>query len=86
MSILKSLWKFKRTEKECRILLLGLDNAGKTSITRRICDLINDIAYLAPTQGFAIKSLVLNGLSMKIWDIGGTNIAKVTLKYFKFFL
>ncbi|KAI8849015.1 ADP-ribosylation factor family-domain-containing protein [Chytridium lagenaria] len=41
---------------------LGLDNAGKTSILKRLA--LEDITEVKPTQGFNIKS-------MNVWDIGG---------------
>lgn len=38
-----------------RILLLGLDNAGKTTIVKRI--LHEDISEVSPTLGFSIRTI-----------------------------
>ena len=52
MSIVK---KAKEKEKEMRLLVLGLDNAGKTTIIKKFNG--EDINEISPTLGFNIKSL-----------------------------
>merc|ERR1711948_174635 len=59
----------KDQEKEARILMLGLDNAGKTTILKKMSE--EDISHIMPTQGFNIKSLVHDGFKLNVWDIGG---------------
>merc|ERR1719373_623695 len=59
----------KTKEKEARILMLGLDNAGKTTILKKMSQ--EDISHVMPTQGFNIKSLVQDGFKLNVWDIGG---------------
>jgi len=56
MGLLGLLRSLKKSDKEARILVLGLDNAGKTTILRAMSD--ENIDKIAPTQGFNIKSLV----------------------------
>lgn len=63
------LRKLKRNDREVRILLLGLDNAGKTSILKRLSE--EDITHIMPTQGFNIKSVMQEGFKLNVWDIGG---------------
>ena len=46
----------KKKESEARILVLGLDNAGKTTILKAMSE--EDITTIMPTQGFNIKALV----------------------------
>ena len=55
MGLLKRLRSLKKNDKEARILVLGLDNAGKTTILKALAD--EDIQTM-PTQGFNIKALV----------------------------
>ena len=50
-------------------MILGLDNAGKITILRKLSD--EDITTTTPTQGFNIKSVLHSGLQLKVWDIGG---------------
>eukprot|EP00462_Mataza_sp_D1_P000758 CAMPEP_0175095352 /NCGR_PEP_ID=MMETSP0086_2-20121207/4104_1 /TAXON_ID=136419 /ORGANISM="Unknown Unknown, Strain D1" /LENGTH=184 /DNA_ID=CAMNT_0016368583 /DNA_START=19 /DNA_END=573 /DNA_ORIENTATION=+ len=67
--LLSLLRKLKSTETEHRILLLGLDNAGKTSILKKLAD--EEITHIMPTQGFNIKSIQKDGFKLNVWDIGG---------------
>lgn len=52
MSIVK---RAKEKEKEMRLLVLGLDNAGKTTIIKKFNG--QDINEISPTLGFNIKTL-----------------------------
>ena len=56
MGLLSLLRKLKKTNKEIRLLLLGLDNAGKTSILRKLAK--EDISHTMPTQGPSVVSVV----------------------------
>merc|ERR1712188_235915 len=69
MGLLSLLRTLKRSETEVRILMLGLDNSGKTSILKKLSD--EDINHITPTQGFNIKSLLHEGFKLNVWDIGG---------------
>jgi len=69
MGLLSILRKMKKDEQESRILMLGLDNAGKTTILRKLSE--EDISSVMPTQGFNIKSLMQDGFKLNVWDIGG---------------
>ena len=50
------IYSLKKKESEARILVLGLDNAGKTTILKAMSE--EDITTIMPTQGFNIKALV----------------------------
>ena len=73
LSILKGL--SRSSKQELRILLLGLDNAGKTSILKKLSS--EAISSVMPTQGFNIKSIeqkMEDGktkVKLNVWDIGG---------------
>eukprot|EP01086_Lenisia_limosa_P013339 TRINITY_DN42383_c0_g1_i1.p1 TRINITY_DN42383_c0_g1~~TRINITY_DN42383_c0_g1_i1.p1 ORF type:complete len:205 (+),score=52.26 TRINITY_DN42383_c0_g1_i1:84-617(+) len=69
MGLLNIIRKLKKSDKQMRILLLGLDNAGKTTILKRLSD--EDINHIMPTQGFNVKSLLHDGFKLNVWDIGG---------------
>uniref|UniRef100_A0A0K8TSA1 ADP-ribosylation factor-like protein 2 n=1 Tax=Tabanus bromius TaxID=304241 RepID=A0A0K8TSA1_TABBR len=69
MGFLTVLKKMKQKEKEMRILLLGLDNAGKTTILKRFNG--EPIDTISPTVGFNIKTLEHRGFTLNIWDVGG---------------
>ncbi|XP_018571979.1 ADP-ribosylation factor-like protein 2 [Anoplophora glabripennis] len=69
MGFLTILKKMKQKEKEMRILMLGLDNAGKTTILKRFNG--EPINTISPTLGFNIKTLEHRGFKLNMWDVGG---------------
>ncbi len=69
MGLLKLLQKLKKSDNEARVLVLGLDNAGKTTILRKLS--AEDIDDIMPTQGFNIKSISTDQFKLNVWDIGG---------------
>ncbi|CAM9316518.1 unnamed protein product [Heterosigma akashiwo] len=74
MGLLACLRKLKRTDQEFRILVLGLDNSGKTTILKKLSD--EDITHIMPTQGFNVKSLMHEGFKLNVWDIGGQKMIR----------
>jgi ADP-ribosylation factor-like protein 2 len=70
MGLLTILKKVRQKEHEMRVLMLGLDNAGKTTILKRISG--DDVSKVSPTLGFNIKTLeTKDGFKLNLWDIGG---------------
>uniref|UniRef100_D8QMD0 ADP-ribosylation factor-like protein 2 n=1 Tax=Schizophyllum commune (strain H4-8 / FGSC 9210) TaxID=578458 RepID=D8QMD0_SCHCM len=69
MGLLTIIRKSRQKEKEMRILFLGLDNAGKTTILKKLNN--EDIMSISPTLGFNIRTFTYNGFTLNIWDVGG---------------
>jgi ADP-ribosylation factor-like protein 2 len=69
MGLLTILKKIKQKEKEVRVLVLGLDNAGKTTVIKKFCG--EDISTISPTLGFQIQTLEYRGFRLNVWDVGG---------------
>jgi len=69
MGLLSLLRDLKKDDKELRILMLGLDNSGKTTALKKMAE--EDVNTITPTQGFNIKSVQVNGFKINVWDIGG---------------
>ncbi|KAF3836938.1 hypothetical protein F7725_004402 [Dissostichus mawsoni] len=69
MGLLTILKKMKQKEREMRLLMLGLDNAGKTTILKKFNG--EDVSTISPTLGFNIKTLEHKGFKLNIWDVGG---------------
>ncbi|KAH6998869.1 ADP-ribosylation factor family-domain-containing protein [Ilyonectria destructans] len=67
--MLSILRKARLKDKEMRILMLGLDNAGKTTIVKKIMG--EDVNTVSPTLGFIIKTIEYEGYKLNIWDVGG---------------
>ena len=60
----------KQEEKfEKRILLLGLDTAGKTSLHFHIRD--HEFKPTVPTVGLNIENVVYKRYNLTFWDVGG---------------
>ncbi|KAF4267463.1 hypothetical protein CNMCM8714_003343 [Aspergillus fumigatus] len=66
---LSRLWSFFWTKKEIRILILGLDNAGKTTLLYRLK--IGEVVTTIPTIGFNVESVTYRNLNFNVWDLGG---------------
>jgi ADP-ribosylation factor-like protein 1 len=56
-------------EKEARILVLGLDNAGKTTILYRLQ--VGTVVSTIPTIGFNVETVTHNNVKFQVWDLGG---------------
>mmetsp|Transcript_1799 Transcript_1799/g.5458 ORF Transcript_1799/g.5458 Transcript_1799/m.5458 type:complete len:193 (-) Transcript_1799:3234-3812(-) len=69
MGLLTVLRKIKQKEREMRLLILGLDNAGKTTVVRRLNG--DDVHTVSPTVGFSITPMCLGEYSLNLWDVGG---------------
>ncbi|KAK6539992.1 ADP-ribosylation factor-like protein 2 [Orbilia ellipsospora] len=67
--MLSILRKARLKDKEMRVLMLGLDNAGKTTIVKQVMK--EDVNTVSPTLGFIIKTIEYQGYKLNIWDVGG---------------
>jgi ADP-ribosylation factor-like protein 2 len=81
-SLPPSAQRQKQKEREVRLLMLGLDNAGKTTVVKKFNG--EDIDMISPTLGFNIKTLEYRGYKLNIWDIGGqTSLRSYWRNYFE---
>lgn len=55
--------------REMKILMLGLDNAGKTTILYKLK--LNKIKTSAPTVGFNVETVSYKNVKFNMWDVGG---------------
>jgi len=55
--------------KEVRILILGLDNAGKTTILYRLHQ--GEVVTTIPTIGFNVETVHYKNIRFQVWDLGG---------------
>jgi len=69
MGLLTIIKKVKQREREMRLLMVGLDNAGKTTIVKKFNG--EPIDRIEPTLGFNIKTLEFLGYKLNVWDVGG---------------
>ena len=70
---MKGLFNFfftkKKKDKEYKILVLGLDNAGKTTILKSITG--ESLKNIQPTKGFTVKIFEKENIKFTFWDVGG---------------
>ena len=72
--ISKIFANFFFSNQEVRVLILGLDNAGKTTILYKLYS-PNRVIRTMPTLGFNVETVKYESLNFNVWDLGGqTNI------------
>ncbi|XP_014673527.1 PREDICTED: ADP-ribosylation factor-like protein 1 [Priapulus caudatus] len=64
-----SIFKNLFGSREMRILILGLDGAGKTTILYRLQ--VGEVVTTIPTIGFNVEQVTYNNLKFQVWDLGG---------------
>merc|ERR1712225_194666 len=55
--------------KDCRILMVGLDAAGKTTLLYRLKHA--ETVRTIPTIGFNVETVTYKNISFNVWDVGG---------------
>ncbi|KAI8874229.1 putative ADP-ribosylation factor 1 [Ramicandelaber brevisporus] len=55
--------------KECRLLMVGLDAAGKTTILYKLK--LGEIVTTIPTIGFNVETVNYKNINFTVWDVGG---------------
>ncbi|KAL7753331.1 Arf GTPase arf1 [Sorochytrium milnesiophthora] len=56
-------------KREMRILMVGLDAAGKTTILYKLK--LGEIVTTIPTIGFNVETVEYKNISFTVWDVGG---------------
>lgn len=69
-------------KKQVRILMIGLDSAGKTTILYKLK--LGEIVTTVPTIGFNVESVEYKNICFTVWDIGGQDrIRKLWRHYYQ---
>ncbi|XP_069778230.1 ADP-ribosylation factor 1 isoform X1 [Narcine bancroftii] len=66
---LSTLLKSMFGKREMRILMVGLDAAGKTTILYKLK--LGEIVTTIPTIGFNVETVEYKSISFTVWDVGG---------------
>lgn len=67
-------------EREARILLLGLDAAGKTTILYKLK--LDEVVSTIPTIGFNVETIRHNKFVLTVWDVGGQDKIRSLWKHY----
>uniref|UniRef100_A0A8B9MDV7 ADP ribosylation factor like GTPase 5B n=1 Tax=Accipiter nisus TaxID=211598 RepID=A0A8B9MDV7_9AVES len=62
------LWSLFGSQ-EHKVIIVGLDNAGKTTILYQF--LMNEVVHTSPTIGSNVEEIVVKNTHFLMWDIGG---------------
>lgn len=66
--------------KQVKLLLVGLDNAGKTTILYQIK--MKETVKTIPTVGFNVEEIEKKGVNFTLWDIGGQDKIRILWKHY----
>lgn len=67
---------------EMRVVILGLDDAGKTSILFKLKE--NEFITTIPTIGFNVETVEYKNVKFTIWDVGGQQKIRPLWKHYFF--
>ncbi|CAF4632085.1 unnamed protein product [Rotaria sp. Silwood1] len=65
---------------EYRVLIMGLDASGKTTILYKLK--LNETIQTIPTIGFNVEVVKFNHTSLTIWDVGGRDKIRPLLRHY----
>lgn len=73
--IFTRVWnKFFAMQQDVRILMVGLDAAGKTTILYKLK--LGEQIVAIPTVGFNVEEVNYKNLNFTMWDVGGQKILR----------
>merc|ERR1712183_532420 len=67
-------------KKEMRILMVGLDCAGKTTILYKLK--LGEVVTTIPTIGFNVEKVEYKNINFTVWDIGGQDKIRKLWRYY----
>ena len=68
-SLLQNAYRGFTSKTPVRLLMLGLDAAGKTTILYKLK--LNETVNTIPTIGFNVETVTYKNLEFNCWDVGG---------------
>eukprot|EP00045_Choanoeca_perplexa_P000845 m.16539 g.16539 ORF g.16539 m.16539 type:complete len:182 (-) comp10581_c0_seq1:229-774(-) len=68
-SFLTRLFSLWSQDVEHKIIIVGLDNAGKTTILYQF--LLNEVVVTSPTIGSNVEEVQFKNMKFLMWDVGG---------------
>ncbi|KAF5814076.1 putative small GTP-binding protein [Helianthus annuus] len=63
-----------------KILMLGLDDSGKTAILYKLK--LGDFIATVPTIGFNVEALEYKNIRFSVWDLGGQDSIRAMWRYY----
>lgn len=76
----KALQHIVNTKRDMRVLMLGLDAAGKTTILYKLK--LGEIVTTIPTIGFNVETVDYKNVSFTVWDVGGQDKIRALWRHY----
>ena len=67
--VFSNLFKGLVGQEQNRMIIIGLDNAGKTTVLYKLH--LGEVVTTVPTVGFNVETVNYEGLKFQVWDLGG---------------
>ena len=67
--VFSNLFKGLVGQEQNRMIIIGLDNAGKTTVLYKLH--LSEVVTTVPTVGFNVETVNYEGLKFQVWDLGG---------------
>merc|ERR1712036_177402 len=77
---LSKVWARLFSKQEMRILMVGLDAAGKTTILYKLK--LGEVVTTIPTIGFNVEKVEYENINFTVWDIGGQDKIRKLWRYY----
>merc|ERR1711912_5604 len=75
------MWNIFISQKDLRVLMVGLDAAGKTTVLYKLK--LGEVVTTVPTIGFNVEEVEYKNIRFTVWDIGGQDrIRKLWRHYY----
>lgn len=68
------------SSREMRILMVGLDAAGKTTILYKLK--LGEVVTTIPTIGFNVETVEYRNISFTVWDVGGQDKIRTLWRHY----
>ena len=79
-SLFSRAWSRFVGKQDCRILMVGLDAAGKTTILYKFK--LGEVITTIPTIGFNVETVEYKNISFNVWDVGGQYKIRILWKHY----
>merc|ERR1712023_481944 len=79
-SMFSKVWARMLGSKEMRILMVGLDAAGKTTILYKLK--LGEVVNTIPTIGFNVETVDYKNISFNVWDVGGQDKIRLLWRHY----
>ena len=79
-SMFSKIWQRLLGKTEMRILMVGLDAAGKTTILYKLK--LGEVVTTIPTIGFNVETVDYKNISFTVWDVGGQDKIRLLWRHY----